>query len=165
MACYDPQYYGYLNNYPEDVLVEPSLERTARGELRSRWERDFNIKIIPPHPPRGYQLYKLNVVVLGDVTATQFRGYFTNRQQATKDMCDLRVNHAVFPYGVKPSIFNIEELLAAYSFPHETDVFIISLLHCDLLTFDPNDSICLGKEISSERMDLICARYAALYSL
>ena len=83
----------------------------------------------------------LKVLVIGDEYACQFYGMYRNNLAngalpSGEEEINMHVQCITFPDPKKTSIHFIEHALGCYEFPADTDIVLIALLHCDLLSFN-----------------------------
>ena len=111
----------------------------------------------------------MKVLVIGDEFACHFYSMYKNvlangRLPKGEDEINMHVQVVTFPDPSKTSIHNIDHVLGCYKFPKDTDVVLIALLHCDILSFNFQSGFCWAPtEFKHSNLTDICAKYATLH--
>ena len=111
----------------------------------------------------------LKVLVLGDEYACQFYGMYRNTlANGQLPFGEVEINMHVqcitFPDPKYSSIHHIEHALGCYEFPNDTDIILIALLHCDLLSFNFESGFCWAPEyFGNDTITDVAAKYASLF--
>ena len=111
----------------------------------------------------------LKVLVIGDEYACQFYGMYRNILEnghlpSGEIEINMHVQCITFPDPKFSSIHHIEHALGCYEFPNDTDIILIAMLHCDLMSFNYESGFCWAPTyFGNDTVTDIAAKYASLF--